>query len=124
MIVTEEFVKRIETLLSYFTLSTSAFADRIGVQRSAISHLLSGRNKPSLDFVLKIQAAFPEVNLYWLLLGTGSPISEDGETTSPTEDVKKAAVKKNIASSKHNDAIDKIIVFYSDGTFSEYFTRG
>jgi transcriptional regulator with XRE-family HTH domain len=45
------------------------FADKIGVQRSSLSHLLSGRNKPSLDFILKILDVFPDVDLYWMING-------------------------------------------------------
>jgi transcriptional regulator with XRE-family HTH domain len=72
MINTEDFIKRLELILEYYTLSASGFADKIGVQRSSLSHLLSGRNKPSLDFILKIIAVFPEVDLYWILNGSGN----------------------------------------------------
>lgn len=72
MVNTDEFIKRIEIILDYFSLNASSFADKIGVQRSSMSHLLSGRNKPSLDFILKIIDVFPEVDLYWILIGSGS----------------------------------------------------
>jgi DNA-binding XRE family transcriptional regulator len=72
MVNTEDFIKRLEVILDYYSLNASAFADQIGVQRSSLSHLLSGRNKPSLDFVLKIIDVFPEVDLYWFLNGKGS----------------------------------------------------
>ena len=55
----EEIVKRITQILEEQQLSSSAFADTIGVQRSSISHVLSGRNKPSLEFILKTVRAFP-----------------------------------------------------------------
>ncbi len=71
MVNTDDFIKRLETILDYFSLSASSFADKIGVQRSSMSHLLSGRNKPSLDFILKIDEFFEEVDLYWLLNGKG-----------------------------------------------------
>ena len=67
MINTAEFSKRLQKIIAYYGLSGSALADKIGVQRSSISHIISGRNKPSLDFVLKVLSAFPEVDLYWLL---------------------------------------------------------
>jgi antitoxin component HigA of HigAB toxin-antitoxin module len=57
--------------LDYYGLNASAFADKIGVQRSSLSHLLSGRNKPSLDFI-KILDVFPDVDLYWMINGKGS----------------------------------------------------
>ena len=69
MVNNEAFKTRLEKIISYYDLSAAAFADAIGVQRSSISHLLSGRNKPSLDFVLKVIQQYPEVNLYWLLNG-------------------------------------------------------
>jgi len=71
MLNIDDFIKRIETLLDYYSISASVFADKLGVQRSGLSHLLSGRNKPSLDFVMKITENFPEVDLYWLLDGSG-----------------------------------------------------
>src|SRR5680860_596133 len=69
MVNSSEFIERLEHLFQYYDLNASAFADKIQVQRSSISHLLSGRNKPSLEFVLKVVKNFPEVNLYWLLNG-------------------------------------------------------
>ena len=71
MVNTENFINRLEKILDFYSLSASGFADKIGVQRSSLSHLLSGRNKPSLDFVLKIIEFFPEVDLYWILIGKG-----------------------------------------------------
>lgn len=52
-------------------LTSAAFADSIGVQRSSISHIISGRNKPSLDFLQKILASFPKYNAEWLVMGIG-----------------------------------------------------
>ena len=72
MVNIDDFVKRLEIILDYYSLNASTFADKIGVQRSSMSHLLSGRNKPSLDFVLKILDVFPDVDLYWILNGKGS----------------------------------------------------
>ena len=72
MVNIDDFVKRLESLLEYYDLNASSFADKIGVQRSSLSHLLSGRNKPSLDFILKILEVFPEVDLYWILNGKGT----------------------------------------------------
>lgn len=71
MINTDDFIKRLEIILEYYSLSASGFADKIGVQRSSLSHLLSGRNRPSLDFIIKVVEVFPEVDLYWILNGKG-----------------------------------------------------
>ena len=91
MVNTDDFVKRLENVLEYYNLNASAFADKIGVQRSSMSHLLSGRNKPSLDFILKILEVFPEVDLYWILNGKGifpksldSLISSEAPTPPPS----------------------------------------
>lgn len=62
---------RILLILKAKNLSSSQFADKLGVQRSNISHILSGRNKPSLDFIMKIKNNFPEINTDWLLFGKG-----------------------------------------------------
>src|SRR5680860_1110851 len=71
MVNSEKFSKRLQKIFNYYDLSAAAFADAINVGRSSISHILSGRNKPSLDFVLKIVQTYPEVELYWLLNGKG-----------------------------------------------------
>src|SRR3970282_2834155 len=88
MVNTEEFIKRLEIILDYYGLNASAFADKIGRHRSSLSHLLSGRNKPSLDFILKILDVFPDVDLYWILNGKGTfPKSElkiDNIVAAPT----------------------------------------
>lgn len=64
-------LKRIALILQTQNLTVSQFADRIGVQRSALSHVLGGRNNPSLDFVTKILRTFPEIRSQWLLFGEG-----------------------------------------------------
>src|SRR5680860_1443242 len=82
MVNSSDFIERLGHLLQYYNLNASAFADKIQVQRSSISHLLSGRNKPSLEFVLKVVKNFPDVNLYWLLNGKGTFPSETSENVS------------------------------------------
>ncbi|MDE6494282.1 MAG: helix-turn-helix domain-containing protein [Bacteroidales bacterium] len=62
-------IKRIELLIQSQNLTSSQFADKIGIQRSGLSHILSGRNNPSLDFVQKVLAAFPDLNPRWFLQG-------------------------------------------------------
>lgn len=80
-------IKRIKSLISVKNLSSSQFADLIGVQRSNISHILSGRNKPSLDFILKISEHFPSVSVEWLLKGKGEMfnLEEKNFVTSPSQ---------------------------------------
>jgi transcriptional regulator with XRE-family HTH domain len=132
MINNSEFADRLLKIMEYNQLSASAFADRIHVQRSSISHLLSGRNKPSLDFVMKVIKEFEEVELYWLLNGKGSyPATVPAPTFEKRKgsDVKtqaentmsiSSAAEKNAQQDKHERAIERIVVFYSDGTFKSY----
>jgi transcriptional regulator with XRE-family HTH domain len=100
MVNTDDFIKRLEIILDYNGLNASSFADKIGVQRSSLSHLLSGRNKPSLDFILKITAIFPDVDLYWILNGKGTfPKSEninDPISTTPTSNLNSKIVETEI----------------------------
>ena len=72
MVNSELFIKRLEKILNFYQFSASAFADKIGVQRSSMSHLLSGRNKPSLDFVMKLLHTFEDVTIEWLIDGKGA----------------------------------------------------
>ena len=72
MVNSEEFAKRLQQVFEYYELTATTFSEKINVGKATISHVLSGRNKPSLDFVLKTVKAFPEVELYWLLNGKGS----------------------------------------------------
>ena len=64
-------IKKIELILQAQNLTSSQFADRIGVPRSVMSHVLAGRNNPSLDFVTKILRTFPEIRPQWLMFGEG-----------------------------------------------------
>jgi len=72
MVNSTEFAKRLQKVLDFYGLSATAFSEKIDFNRSTISHLLSGRNKPSLEFVMKVLNQFPEVGLYWLLNGKGN----------------------------------------------------
>ena len=101
MVNTDDFIKRLEIILDYYSINASAFADKIGVQRSSLSHLLSGRNKPSLDFILKILEVYPEIDLYWILNGKGNfPKKEsnpkDAALTSDNSAVNKLRNKEDI----------------------------
>ncbi|MCC2591631.1 helix-turn-helix transcriptional regulator [Chryseobacterium sp. MFBS3-17] len=73
--------ERIAKILEYSGYTASEFADAIEVQRSSVSHITSGRNKPSLDFLIKVKDRFPELQWDWLIKGEGemlqSLISEE-----------------------------------------------
>ena len=108
MVNIDDFVKRLEIILDYYTLNASSFADKIGVQRSSMSHLLSGRNKPSLDFVMKILEVFPDVDLYWLLNGKGNFPKNNEETSIQKFDVISEIEKTSppISSNENFNAFD------------------
>ena len=146
MVNIDDFIKRLEIILDYYNLSASAFADKINVQRSSLSHLLSGRNKPSLDFIIKVIEVFPEVDLYWILNGKGKfPKSEKNfsiqstkqevtsdETNTPdlfsTDQTNSKQpyinneIEKKTISLSNNDVktIERIVIFYTDGSFKNY----
>ncbi len=65
--------KRVIEIIERKKLTPSRFADKIGVPRSTISHIISGRNKPSLELVTKIADAFPDISLDWLIKGKSAP---------------------------------------------------
>ena len=69
--------ERISEIINYSQLSASEFADEIEVQRSNISHITSGRNKPSVDLLMKINERFPELEWDWLILGKGEMLKKD-----------------------------------------------
>ena len=115
-----QFSERLKKMMEFYGLTATALAESIDVQRSSISHLLSGRNKPSLDFVLKILESYQEVELYWLLKGEG---------TFPKEKIKNSASSKLLDPNKakfdlnevsEDETIEKIIIFYKNGTFKSF----
>lgn len=160
MVNSEDFGKRIQILMDYYALSASAFADSLAIGRSSISHILSGRNKPSLDFVLKIVERYDEVAMEWLLSGKGVfPKSKENfkttadiaPTISSTDDTpENSSVGTTTAQDLFNQTvpdspigisenthanqppssqvsttkeIDRIVIFYADGTFSSYLSK-
>lgn len=133
MINSEAFTKRLKEILEYYNISAATFAEKLQVQRSSISHIISGRNKPSLDFVLKIINAFPEVELYWLLNGKGtfpkekkidslSTLFSNTEKTEERtkEDVSAEPASLNQIQNTSANEIERIVVFYKNGTFKNY----
>ncbi|MEO8933804.1 MAG: helix-turn-helix transcriptional regulator [Xanthomarina sp.] len=129
MINNDEFGIRLQKVIDYYNENASSFAEKIGVQRSSISHILSGRNKPSLDFVMKIHSTFPEVELYWLLNGKGQfPGNEKPQVEIPFEKnspkLETPPVVSEIKQMERNTSlgksIERIVIFYSDGSFRNY----
>ncbi|OSY89242.1 hypothetical protein WH52_00930 [Tenacibaculum holothuriorum] len=136
-------IDRIKLILDYYNLSASTFADMIDVPRSSISHLLSGRNKPSLDFVVKVEKAFDEIELDWLVYGRGtfpkskstiiskevkSPNIESPSLFNENPVFEQQPEKKSNTQFSGNEQkgipvekrIKNIVVLYDDGTFDDY----
>ena len=130
--------------------SSAQLAEEIGVQASGISHILSGRNNPSLDFVLKMLEKYQFLSTDWLLFGKGSMykdikmqtlfdenigINRDDDTklikNEPHkseiefQDIRKDQLNKDSAvpSKNRTSAVEKIVWFYDNNSFEEYFPR-
>lgn len=133
-------VERILGLLQEKSMSASQFADEIGVLRSSVSHIISGRNKPSLEFVMKILKRFPEVDTNWLLFGTEPvatsivpdpeppksvteevSLSMNEEEIPQYEKIKPLHRPKPVKSSAENKAIERLILIHKDNTFREVY---
>jgi len=124
-------VGRIKDIIKESGLSNGEFADRIGVNRASLSHILSGRNKPSLDFVLKLLEAFDAVSSDWLLFGKVSgpevteSVSEPLSSVARDEDVPDYG-NRNIqktpgkSSASADDIPERIVFFFPDGSFKQY----
>ncbi|MEJ6616584.1 MAG: helix-turn-helix transcriptional regulator [Crocinitomicaceae bacterium] len=107
---------RIQLIIKANKETPSSFADKVGIKRSNLSHVLSGRNNPSLDFLSKVITTYPNVNASWLVTG------ETREGDFKEEVVVKKSVEEH---SEFNQVlskgfVEKIVVFYRDKTFSEY----
>ncbi len=144
---------RIRIFLEKENKTSSQFAEEIGIQPSGVSHVLSGRNKPSLDFILKMLNKYEDINSDWLLFGKGEMYkSEDKpsllfENENETEkktiersqigelfDTDSEHTNGEIVKKEESNGIEKntnvkerfserIIIFYPDGTYMEYNRR-
>jgi len=127
-------IERITEILRRKNLTPSQFADEIGIQRSGMSHLISGRNKPSLEFILKVLKRFPDIDPVWLLFGTTKPTEKIQNSDvveslmtnltdeSPTR-INKNSSQKIDEFDKKEDLIEKIIILYKDNSFKEYHKK-
>jgi transcriptional regulator with XRE-family HTH domain len=110
----DKFTKRLLEILETNNLSASQFAEKIGVQRSSVSHILSGRNKPSLDFIIKTSSVFSDVSLNWLIHGKkfDEPIISK-EISPPLKEQIENSIKTNLDEKQ----LKQIVFFYKDNTF-------
>ncbi len=138
-----EIQERLKIIMTTHNYTPSVFADEIGVQRSSMSHVLNGRNKPSLDFLEKIIIQFPRVDAKWLITGQHSEKSKvteedvDNDSSSirlETSDkiqvdksnatiekdkdiISKEKMEKIKSDSTNDKEIEKVIFIYTDSTF-------
>ena len=139
-------INRINLILRAKNITAKQFAEEIGIQPSGMSHILSGRNNPSLEFVSKVIRRYPEIDANWLLLGRGAtlfsaPLPAPAPLSEPEEAVEEQDVreegdlqdlpdcvseergqeKKEPAPIKQDGRrMVKILMFYDDHTFEEY----
>lgn len=126
--------------------SSAQFAEEIGVQPSGISHIISGRNNPSLDFILKMLEKYKYLSTDWLLFGKGSMYKDNSSMPGlfdqtlfdqkPVFEEKISVEPEKGAENRLNEdqpvarqtirspgTVEKIVWFYSDGSFNEYYPR-
>ena len=131
MVNTSNFSKRLQKILDFYGVTATSFSEKIAFNRSTISHLLSGRNKPSLEFVMKVLQSYPEVDLYWLLYGKGSfPTTVNKvntqikatskQNTLPGVEAENSVFENMALKNSNTSAIERIILCYKDGTFKQY----
>lgn len=131
---------RLLKLMDQEKLTAAKLADILEVQPSAISHILSGRNKPSFDFIQKLAINFPRLNIDWLITGKGNmykvavqqslfdpPATLIHTADSPTakiseksDDAQKMQNFTNVNNSVLTKTVKQIVFIYSDNTFETY----
>lgn len=131
---------RLKQFLSAENITQAQFADNINVVRASVSHVLSGRNNPSYEFIRSIMVKYPKLNIEWLMFGKGKmykepEIQEIQEVHIPSTDLlfpefeeEKPEIKEIneiVASSDSPNVtvsqrkVSKIIILFDDGTFQE-----
>ena len=135
----EKIADRLIKFINYLGINNSTFADEIDVQRSGISHILSGRNKPSLEFLQKLFTKYPTLNSQWLIMGLGNMIIEPGAQSQKAESKNEPQLSDINLNKQHSltfpdqpnsqepkmqekppKAVKKVIILYTDDTFHEY----
>lgn len=103
---------RISKVIEYSGLTSSEFADEIEAQRSSISHITSGRNRPSLDFLIKVKEKYPEIQWNWLILGEGEmleKVDNSKKSVLPLPDLFAMIDDDNFGKTEREDKIQKEI---------------
>lgn len=98
---------RLKLIMQREGLSATEFAESIGVQPSAISHLISGRNKPSFDFLSSLFEVYPNINPRWVVLGTGGMYYEEVEEVESSESADQMSLYQEDYISKKQDCVSQ-----------------
>jgi transcriptional regulator with XRE-family HTH domain len=122
--------ERIQKFIDYKGIKAGDLASVMGVQRSNISHILNGRNKPGASFIEKFLLVFPDINARWFLTGKGEMLNiksyqEPNKTDIPQHPPQlksepEIIYGKTNSSEVSKKKIEKVILLYSDETFSVY----
>ena len=116
---------RVRIVIKANNLTSAEFADRLGIKRSNLSHVLSGRNKPGIDFLAKIIEAYPNVNAAWLITGIQQNGNFEGmarEEDPPVYERLNHAVSQEAREIDSSEkVVEKLVFFYDDGSFKVYF---
>lgn len=121
-------------------MTGARFAEEIGVQASSVSHILSGRNNPGTDFLIKILERYRGISSEWLLMGKGemyksAQASQGDISNSPkqpdlfnqeipqTKPVFSEKMPTLPSLDEKNSEIAEIVIFYNDNTFKIYKPR-
>ena len=107
-------VDRINLILKAKNLTSRQFAEEIGIQPSGMSHILSGRNRPSLDFVMKVVTRYPEIDIKWLTLGEGEmyvspysmPVVHNAAASQSTQEVSRVTMPAPVATERTETKAD------------------
>ena len=116
-------IERMQLLMKINQLSAADLADKLGTERSGISHFLSGRNKPSLAFVIKLLEKFPEINPDWLIMGSGPMLrSEQKPTATVNETITSSITAKEQSAQLSIEPAQEKIPMVKDEDPVEYST--
>jgi len=120
-----ELVDRIKVIMKVNQLTAAKLAEEIGVQRSNVSHVLSGRNKPSFEFLHKLLQRYPKVNVQWLITGKSQPPEASPKNTMEDDQSKNRRSAPDDIPESYEEApeIDRIVIFYRNGTFKTYVSN-
>ncbi|WP_167607320.1 helix-turn-helix domain-containing protein [Maribellus sediminis] len=134
---------RIQEYMDHKGINAGELAVKLEVQRSNISHILNGRNKPSAALIEKMLNVFPDLNARWLLTGQGTMVEANNvsqditpaahqehfipvdKTHTPSETEKSEPIAEKASKTKpgipySDDDVNKVVLLFNDGTFTTY----